>query len=106
MKMGRRQNKRLIVVGVLLLSFPHNPFAATTNVAFGSYFFNPQSVTIHVGDTVVWTHTGLGFHTVTGSGADPICGAGTVPVSCSHTFIQAGTFPYVCTMFGHAAAGM
>src|SRR6266516_2765723 len=54
--------------------------AATVNVSFGNFSFNPKNVTIHVGDTVVWTNTG-GGHTVTGDGADPFCGSLTIPTS-------------------------
>src|SRR5262249_49211762 len=66
--------------------------AMTTNVVFQDFSFTPQSVTIQVGDTVVWTNAG-GAHTVTGDGSDPFCGSGVVPVSCSETFTNVGTFP-------------
>src|SRR5437667_1076986 len=69
--------------------------AATTNVSFGNFSFSPKTVTINVGDTVVWSNTG-GSHTVTGDGSDPFCGSGFIPTSCSHTFNTAGTFPYHC----------
>src|SRR5262249_22715698 len=62
----------------------------------------PKTVQIKVGDTVNWT--GSGFHTLLGTGADPICGGAQLP--CSHTFTTAGTFNYQCTVAGHAAAGM
>ncbi|HYT60969.1 MAG TPA: Ig-like domain-containing protein [Haliangiales bacterium] len=79
--------------------------AATNFVAFGgaSLTFRPSSLTINVGDTVVWTNAG-GIHTVTGDGADPICGDGTVATSCSHTFNSAGTFGYHC--IPHVGFGM
>lgn len=77
--------------------------AMTTNVIFQDFSFTPQSVTIEVGDTVVWTNAG-GIHTVTGDGADPFCGPNTVPVSCSETFTNVGTFPYHCNF--HQAFGM
>src|SRR5262245_15263979 len=77
--------------------------AITSNVVFNNFSFTPKTVTIHVGDTVVWTNAG-GSHTVTGDGADPICGTGTVPVSCSHTFAEAGTFAYHC--IPHRSLGM
>src|SRR5437667_495149 len=69
--------------------------AATTNVSFGNFSFSPKTVTINVGDTVVWTNTG-GGHTVTGDGSDLFCGTNSIPTSCSHTFNTAGTFPYHC----------
>src|SRR5438445_13113817 len=70
-------------------------FAATNHVSFGAYFFRPGSITIAEGDTVIWTHTNTDLinHTVTGTGSDRICGSNLVPVSCSHTFSTAGTFP-------------
>jgi plastocyanin len=76
---------------------------ATTNVSYGSFFFNPKVVAIKVGDTVNWTG-GTGTHTVDGTGADPICGGAALP--CSHTFNTAGNFAYICTLPGHATAGM
>ena len=82
--------------------------AATTNVSFGSFFFNPKTVTIFEGDTVVWTIAPgqIANHTVTGTASDPICGPGLVGSGCQHTFTTAGTFAYICATFGHAAAGM
>jgi len=79
--------------------------AATTNVSFGSFFFNPKVVTVEPGDTVTWNNLG-GTHTVTGTGADPICGPGLVNPSCSHTFLVPGSYPYICAVPGHASSGM
>src|SRR5690349_13661142 len=69
--------------------------AATTTVVFNNFSFVPKSVTIQAGDTVVWNNAG-GSHTVTGDGADPFCGTGAIPVSCSVTFPNAGSFSYHC----------
>ena len=80
--------------------------AATTNVSFGGFFFNPNSVTIHAGDTVTWT--GIG-HTVTvtnNASAEAFCGSGVISGSCSHTFTVPGTYNYICTLLGHAGFGM
>ena len=70
--------------------------AATNFVAFGGALtFRPKSLTINPGDTVVWTNAS-GSHSVTGTGSDPICGD-TIGISmCTHTFPNAGTFPYKC----------
>lgn len=83
----------------------HAASAATFNVSFGSFFFNPNNLTINVGDTVTWTGPS-GQHTVTGTNAEPMCGSGLVMSSCSHTFMTPGTYGYECIVFGHAAAGM
>jgi autotransporter-associated beta strand protein len=72
----------------------HSVFGATTNVSYGNFFFNPPIVTITAGDTVVWTQTG-GGHSVTGTGADPMCGDVNV-TTCTVTFTQAGSYPYKC----------
>jgi plastocyanin len=77
--------------------------AITTNVSFGSFFYTPKSILIHVGDTITWT--GPAGHTVTGTGAEALCG-GSAVTSCSHTFQNAGTFAYQCITPNHAAFGM
>src|SRR6476659_497275 len=76
--------------------------AASTNVSYGSFFFNPPIVRITAGDTVNWT--GGGGHTLLGTSADPICGGGLLP--CSHTFNTPGNYTYLCTVGNHAALGM
>ena len=60
------------------------------------FSFGPSSVTVHAGDTVTWTNAGPSAHTATGKGFD----TGTLKKgqSGSHTFSQAGTFSYVCTI--------
>ena len=88
---------------VVCFAWPFTTQAATNTVVFKDFSFTPQTVTIQVGDTVVWTNAG-GTHTVTGDGADPFCGATAVPVSCSETFTNAGTFPYHCNF--HQSFGM
>ena len=79
-------------------------YGMTTNVVYQDFSFTPSSVTIQVGDTVMWINAG-GVHTVTGdTSADPFCGSNAIPVSCSETFTTPGTFPYHCQF--HAALGM
>ena len=80
-------------------------FAATTNASFGGagFTFNPPVINVKVGDTIVWNNAG-GTHTVTGTGAEPMCGSGIISVSCSHTFMNAGSFAYQCNF--HVSFGM
>ena len=61
--------------------------------------FNPAEVTVKAGDTVTWTNKDSVGHDVTGDdfkSGDPggIAGGGTF----EHTFDEAGTFKYVCTV--------
>ena len=64
----------------------------------GDLFFSPTSVTVAVGDTVTWRNTGQAPHNATaddGSFKTPTLNNGQ---SASHTFTQAGTFSYICTI--------
>ncbi len=64
----------------------------------GDLFFSPVSVSIAVGDTVTWHNTGQAPHNATaddGSFKTPTINNGE---SASHTFTQAGTFSYICTI--------
>jgi plastocyanin len=70
-------------------------YGATHTVTFGDFSFTPSSLTVDVGDTVVFQHQS-GTHTVTGTGNDPFCGTGAVADSCSVTFNTPGTYPYRC----------
>ncbi|HEY6637127.1 MAG TPA: cupredoxin family copper-binding protein [Solirubrobacterales bacterium] len=72
--------------------------SASASVTMGDLFFSPTSVTIAVGDTVTWNNTGQAPHNATaddGSFKTPDLNNGQ---SASHTFAQAGTFSYICTI--------
>ena len=92
-----------LLIGAVCLGAANRSSAMTTNVVFQDYSFTPQTVTIQVGDTIVWTNAG-GVHTVTGDGTDPFCGPNAIATSCSETFTNAGTFPYHCNF--HQFLGM
>jgi plastocyanin len=83
----------------------------------GNYRFDPETITVHVGDTVRWRWDSSGHNVVSGSGGtadDKFCSpnnqnCGSAPVSGSgttyeHTFNNAGTFPYFCSV--HQSFGM
>jgi len=83
---------------VLLLAggLPVFTFAATQTVTFGNYYYYPITLTVKVGDTVNFTETFGGTHTVTGQNRmEPFCGNGAV-TSCSVTFNAPGTYPFEC----------
>jgi LPXTG-motif cell wall-anchored protein len=60
--------------------------------------FSPAAITIHVGDTITWTNAGPTDHTATASDHSFDTGLLHKGQSGSHTFTQAGTFPYICTL--------
>lgn len=71
-----------------------------------------STTTIHPGDTVQWVWVS-GFHSTTSGTCTGACvqdgrwdsGAGS-GMTFSHTFAQAGSFPYFCTVHGSAMQGM
>jgi glucose/arabinose dehydrogenase/plastocyanin len=90
----------------------HRVDAATTVVGMSGFSFMPSSVTIQVGDTVTWTNVDVMAHTTT-SGANPPTNDGlwnsgilNSHQAFSHTFTQAGSFPYFCEIhFGFGMLG-
>ncbi|MCZ7357692.1 MAG: cupredoxin domain-containing protein [Candidatus Methanoperedens sp.] len=66
-------------------------------VEIKSFAFVPATVTIAIGTTVVWTQEDSGVsHTVTGTGFDS--GPLSQGETFNHTFDQAGTFNYGCSI--------
>jgi plastocyanin len=60
--------------------------------------FTPATITIHVGDTITWTNAGPTEHTATASDGSFNTGILKKGASASHTFAQAGTYAYICTI--------
>ena len=82
----------------------------------GNYYYSPSSLTIKVGDTVVWINDG-GYHninfdisSVTGSSYNNPVGFVTTPTTGStlatYVFTTAGIYNYDCSVGSHAANGM
>ena len=100
----------LLALGVTA-SMSATATAATHNVSVTGTQFVPASINIQAGDTVNWTWSG--FHNVqSGNGATPcdntapnFCsGSAQVGGNFSHTFTNAGSYPYVC--IAHLGLGM
>jgi hypothetical protein len=62
------------------------------------YKFAPAAITVHVGDTVTWTNDGPTEHSATASNGSFDTGLLKKGASASHTFAQAGTFAYICSI--------
>jgi plastocyanin len=71
---------------------------AQTKVSIHDMKFDPATVTIAVGDTVVWTNNSGMFHTVVPDNHSfPSSGnIGRNGGTYSHTFTTAGSIPYHC----------
>ncbi len=63
---------------------------------FQTWTFSPGTLTIHVGDIMVWTNTGQANHTVTDTG---VFDSGNVApgAAFSFTFSKPGSYNYQCT---------
>jgi len=94
--------------GVLLCAFAATavvglPAAHASNAAVNiqNFSFQPQNVTVSVGDTVTWTMEDANTqHTVTSDDNPPSFNSPTLNTgqTFSHTFNQAGTFSYHCNI--------
>jgi plastocyanin len=72
----------------------------TTNVTIGDDFFSPSTVKINPGDSVKWNWNGAQFHSSSSSGTPALWDSGThtTGFTFTHTFANAGSFPYHCNV--------
>ena len=71
--------------------------AQTYNVLIQGFEFKPSSLTINVGDSVVWTNKDSVQHTVTSDSGNELKSSSlSNGGSYSHTFLIPGTYPYHC----------
>jgi plastocyanin len=71
--------------------------AQAGGVTIADFSFSPATITIDQGDSVTWTNNGPTPHSATSP--DGAFDTGIFPAgqSRSHTFNEAGTYPYICT---------
>ena len=72
----------------------NNP--TTHYIDIQGYAFSPSSITINVGDTIVWTNYDSASHTVTSNDGTFDSGSIANGNTFSFTFTSAGTFDYYC----------
>ncbi|MBI2916528.1 MAG: cupredoxin domain-containing protein [Chloroflexi bacterium] len=79
-------------------SAPDTTMAGATQVTMGDNSFGPVSLTVNVGNTVVWTNTSSLPHTVTASPGPSGFDSGILMpgATYSYTFTTSGTVNYVC----------
>jgi plastocyanin len=80
------------VVGAFALP-AHSATAAPVTIQ--AFQFTPALVTIEVGDTVSWTNNDFVAHNVSGG---MFSSGNFASGTFSHTFTEAGSFPYICTL--------
>ena len=74
----------------------NNP--TTHYIDIQGYAFSPSSITINVGDTIVWTNYDSASHTVTSNDGTFDSGSISNGNTFSFTFTSAGTFNYYCCL--------
>jgi plastocyanin len=78
------------------------PPASDVTVSIGDNSFDAPEITIPVGATVVWRHTGQRPHTVTADDGSFDSGTLNTGATFSHTFMQPGVYRYYCAFHGGA----
>lgn len=83
-------------------------WGAGTNVSIVDFAFNPPAVTIKPNDSVTWTWAGSFSHSSTADGTSPLWDSGILPhgSTFSHTFANAGSFPYHCLVHASMTASV
>jgi plastocyanin len=109
----------IVVITVMSLAWLAGAVRGVTVRMTSRHAFVPKTLTIKVGDTVVWDNDSPGVHTVTDNSAfasakqDASMPAGTEPFNSGpveagqhylHTFTAPGTYKYFCVP--HEADGM
>ena len=74
--------------------------AATNSVAIAGFKYNPGTITVKAGETVVWTHKDGAPHTVTATSGPEMFDSGTMNKgqTFSQTFTTPGTYEYKCSI--------
>jgi plastocyanin len=98
-----RQHAGLAFGLLLMASAPAR--ADTVDVSIVGFSFAPQEVNIQVGDTVRWTNNSGNFHDVTANDGS-FGNSASTSFTYAHTFDEAGTFGYYCSLHGGPNAGM
>ena len=107
MNRTRRLLASLALAGVLVAcgssntTGPTGGGGANGSVTVGDNFFNPSTVTITHGSSVMWTWTGSNPHSVTFDAGGPNSAVQTSG-TFSRTFTSGGSFTYFCTVHGRA----
>ena len=74
------------------------PTGSTYNVLIQGFAFNPETITIKVGDTIKWMNTEMAKHTITSDlGGELNSPELSKSQTYSHTFAKAGEYTYHCS---------
>jgi plastocyanin len=86
----------LLVLSIGLSCCTDNPANATVKIT--NFSFQPSSITIVAGTTVVWTNEDSAPHTITSDDGSFESGRMSRGSEFNHTFTQPGTYMYHCAI--------
>ena len=90
-----------ILLGFGLAALPGGVFAQQVmSVSAQDFMFSPQTMTVPVGTTVVWTNMGMMQHTVTSDNGLFDSGPLNPGATFMFTFSTPGSYPYYCRFHG------
>lgn len=94
----------LLSVTIAVFAFGHRPQGAQANVVtvtIHDYKFEPETVTVHQGDTVEWKNEDSVLHTATADGQaqKPAFDSGSLSTGAKWRYVAEtkGTYNYICT---------
>src|SRR5579872_7232070 len=88
-----------LMAGAVRAAEPAAPAANTVQINIFNYKFDPATVTVPVGTTVIWTNKDEIPHTVASSDKTFTASSGLdTGDSYSYTFDKPGTYKYYCTL--------
>ncbi len=93
----------MMIAIVLLAASPSvkandQPAAGSADVKIDNFSFGPQTLTVAVGTTVVWTNSDDIPHTVVSTDGVFKSKVRDTDEKFSYTFTKAGTYPYFCSV--------
>jgi plastocyanin len=88
----------LLLAGSFRVTANAQPSAATAGVKIDNFVFGPQTLTVPVGTTVVWTNSDDIPHTSVSTEGVFKSKVLDTDEKFSYTFTKAGTYPYYCTI--------
>jgi len=88
----------LLLAGTPSVAANDQPAGASADVKIDNFSFGPQTLTVSVGTTVVWTNRDDIPHTVVSTDGVFKSKVRDTDEKFSYTFTKAGTYPYFCSV--------
>ena len=88
----------LLLAGTPSVAANDQPSGSSADVKIDNFSFGPQTLTVSVGTTVVWTNRDDIPHTVVSTDGVFKSKVRDTDEKFSYTFTKAGTYPYFCSV--------